>query len=400
MHVQPYRVGGRIAKLLGSGHAPDPGILGRSRKPFERRLALHPTQLERIPDALRGAVTLEAGYGEPFGYGDDDLRASGVAVATRADVVAGADVVVLPKPLPEDLEELREGQVLWGWPHCVQDTALTQAAVDRRLTLIAWEAMNHWSKRGDFQLHVFHKNNELAGYSSVSHALQLVGRTGDYGRPLKAAVISFGATARGAVRALGALGVSDVTVLTQRDVAAVASPFASMRLVGFERDEEEPHRARALTEDGSRPLVEELADHDVVVNCILQDTDQPLIFVTDDELARLRPGTLVVDVSVDPGMGFAWARATTFAEPLVTVGDRVGYYAVDHSPSLYWDSATAEIGAALLPHLPTVMAGPEAWEADDTIRRAIEIEDGTIRNPRILSFQDREATYPHRINRP
>lgn len=371
------------------------GVLGRSRKPHERRVALHPRQLERIPAELRAAIRFETGYGEHFGWDDAALRAAGVVVSSREEVVAESDVVVLPKPLLEDLEALREGQILWGWPHCVQDVALTQAAIDRRLTLIAWEAMNHWSRKGAFELHVFHKNNEIAGYASVSHALQLTGRTGDYGRPLRAAVISFGSTARGAVRALGALGVQDVTVLTQRDIAAVASPFASMRLVGFERDEADGSRARALAREESRPLAEELAEHDVIVNCILQDTDRPLMFVTSDELAQLAPGTLVVDVSVDPGMGFGWARATTFAEPLVTVGDRVGYYAVDHSPSLLWDSASWEIGEALLGHLATVMAGPEAWEADETIRRAIELQDGVVRNEKILSFQGRAPEYPH-----
>ena len=101
---------------------------------------------------------------------------------------------------------MREGQILWGWPHCVQDAALTQVAIDRRLTLIAFEAMNHWRRDGSFNLHVLHKNNEIAGYASVLHALSLIGSTGDYGRRMNAVVIGFGATARGAVTALGALG--------------------------------------------------------------------------------------------------------------------------------------------------------------------------------------------------
>lgn len=372
------------------------GVVGTSRKPDERRLPLHPRHLERVPAAVRARTWLETGYGELFGVPDSELAPLVAGLRPRAELITTSDVVLLPKPVLADVEELRAGQVLWGWPHCVQDPALTQAAIDRRLTLLAWEAMNHWTPEGSYALHVFHKNNELAGYCSVSHALQLVGRTGDYGRPLKAAVISFGATARGAVRGLGALGVRDITVLTQRDVAAVAAPFAAMRLVGFERDEDDPGRARVLTADGeSRPLVEELAECDVIVNCVLQDTDQPLMFITTEELAQLAPGTLVVDVSIDPGMGFGWAQATTFADPLATVGDRVSYYAVDHSPSLLWDSASWEIGAALLGHLPTVLAGPDAWEADATIRRAIEIQDGVVRNERILSFQDREQEYPH-----
>ena len=71
--------------------------------------------------------------------------------------------------------------MLWGWPHCVQDAELTQVAIDRQLTLIAFEAMNHWNRDGSFNLHVFHKNNELAGYCSVLHAFQIAGITGDYG---------------------------------------------------------------------------------------------------------------------------------------------------------------------------------------------------------------------------
>ena len=50
--------------------------------------------------------------------------------------------------------------------------------------------MNYWHSDGSFSLHVFHKNNELAGYCSLLHAMQPLGITGEYGRPLRAAVIS------------------------------------------------------------------------------------------------------------------------------------------------------------------------------------------------------------------
>ena len=95
-------------------------------------------------------------------------------------------------------------------------------------------------------------------------------------------------------------------------------------------------------------------------------------------------------------MGFEWARPTSFDEPKFTVDSGVLYYAVDHTPSYLWNSATWEISDALLPHLRTVMAGPDEWKASETIRRAIEIRDGVVQNPRILSFQHRDADYPHR----
>jgi hypothetical protein len=81
---------------------------------------------------------------------------------------------------------------------------------------------------------------------------------------------------------------------------------------------------------------------------------------------------------------------------MFTVGQDVHYYAVDHSPSYLWDSATWEISEALIPHLRTVMSGPDRWQEGETIRRAIEIRDGVVQNPRILSFQKRELDYPHR----
>src|SRR5680860_1881280 len=59
-----------------------------------------------------------------------------------------------------------------------------------------------------------------------------------------------------------------------------------------------------------------------------------------------------------------------------------------------WNSATWEMSEALLSYLPTVMAGPEAWDEDETIRRAIEIHNGVIQNPKILSFQNRSPEYP------
>ncbi|TPG06235.1 N(5)-(carboxyethyl)ornithine synthase [Curtobacterium flaccumfaciens] len=371
------------------------GVLADSRKADERRLPIHPAHLERIDPDLRRAMTLERGYGARFGVPDDQLEPLVGAMADRDEVIATADVVLLPKPLPSDLADLRDGQVLWGWPHCVQGRELTQLAVDKRLTLIAWEAMNHWRDDGGFGLHVFHKNNELAGYCSVIHALQLCGSTGDYGRRLTAVVIGFGATARGAVTALNAHGIHDVRVLTNRDIAAVGSPIPSVDILHFGQTDAPPFDSVVSTPDGPVPLAPYLAANDIVVNCTLQDPNAPLVFLRTEDLAAFRPGSLVVDVSVDEGMGFSWAHPTSFAQPMTTVGGTTNYYAVDHSPSLLWNSSTWEISEALLPFLRTVMSGADAWAGSETIRRAIEIGDGHIRNPAILAFQGRSAEYPH-----
>ena len=371
------------------------GVMARSRKENELRQAIHPLHIERIPADLRQRIYLEHGYGERFGVLDGRLAGLVAGLRTREQLVAECDVILLPKPLTPDLAEMRAGQVLWGWPHCVQNADITQQGIDRRLTLIAFEAMNHWHRDGSFRLHVFHKNNEMAGYSSVLHAMQLIGITGEYGRPLRAAVISFGATGRGAVTALSAHGVADIDVLTMRDVSAVSPPAQPVRIVQFERDPDRPGRCQVLGEEGPMPLADYVAGFDILVNCVLQQPGAPLMFVTGDDLAAFSPGSLIVDVSCDAGMGFSWARPTSFADPMFTVGDGVHYYAVDHSPSLLWNSATWEISEALLPYLSTVLGGPEAWACEPVIARAIEIRDGIVRNPDILSFQQRAPEYPY-----
>jgi len=115
------------------------------------------------------------------------------------------------------------------------------------------------------------------------------------------------------------------------------------------------------------------------------------------DLGTFSPGTLFVDVSCDEGMGFSWARPTSFADPILEVGDGLHYYAVDHSPSFLWNSATWENSDALLEYLPVVMSGPAVWGANETLSRAIEIQEGVIQNPRILSFQNRSPNFPYAV---
>jgi len=373
------------------------GVIGSSRKPDERRVPIHPAHFDRIPAELQSRIVVERGYGERFGVSDDDIAPYVRGFGSRSEVIDQADVVLLPKPQLEDVEELRDGQTLWGWPHCVQDTALTQLAIDKRLTLIAFEAMNHWASDGSFGLHVFHKNNELAGYCSVLHAMELCGSTGSYGRRLTAVVIGFGATARGAVTALNAHGIHDVRVLTNRRVAAVAAPIHSARMIQFDHDDG-PYLSEVITDEGRVPLAPFLAESDIVVNCTLQDPNAPLLYLRQDDLGAFRPGSLIVDVSCDEGMAFEWARTTSFEDPMFTIGrGDINFYAVDHSPSLLWNSSSWENSEALLPFLPTVLAGPSAWADSLTVQRAIEIEHGVVRNPAILEFQHRSAAYPHEV---
>ena len=135
------------------------GLLGRSSMENEKRLPIHPHHLDRIDADVRARMIVERGYGDDFQLEPGYIESRVGQVAGRSEVLEAADVLLLPKPQAADMSAIPGGRILWGWPHCVQDTQLTQTAIDNRLTLIAFEAMNHWTSRGDFNLHVFHKNN-------------------------------------------------------------------------------------------------------------------------------------------------------------------------------------------------------------------------------------------------
>jgi len=368
-------------------------VFGTSKKDQEQRVPIHPEQLEWIDEAIRKNLFFETGYGLPFGIDDNTIAGLSGGIFSRSELFHKADIMLLAKPTIEDFDEMQPGTIHWGWPHCVQQRAITQSAIDKHLTLIAWEAMHRWSTHGDWQMHIFHKNNEIAGYAGVLHAMNLIGIDGNYGPNRKAAVISFGSVSRGAIRALQARGIQDITVYTQRHYILVADQMAGINYYQFEEDAQ--GNLMSLRPDQQQfPMLEELADVDIIVNGMLQDTNHPLMFVRQGEENRLKPSCLIVDISCDKGMGFYFAQPTSFGKPMFKVG-HVHYYAVDHTPSFLWNAASWEISNSLLPYISTVIDGPDSWEGSETIRRAIEIKAGKILNPNILSFQKRNSEYPY-----
>ena len=372
------------------------GVIGKSLKENEMRVPIHPEHIKYISEELRKQITFEEGYGVRFGMDDNTLaRLTSGQVAIREEILNGFDCVLMPKPLATDLSEVREGIVVWGWPHCVQQKEITQISIDRKLTLIAWEEMFTWNKAGEKSMHTFYKNNEMAGYAGVNHALSLTGICGYYGKPIKTVVISFGSVSRGAIYALQGQGFKDITVLTSRPANEVKDQIPGIIFKQMKNDGS--GNMHVVEPDGStRPFTEVLADVQIIVNGVLQDSDHPKMFVSARDSDKLMKGTLIIDISCDEGMGFWCAKPTSFENPIFEADGKY-YYAVDHSPSYYWNSASWEISKALLPILPEVLGGANAWDKNITILKSIEIREGVIQNPKILSFQNREKEYPHKF---
>jgi N5-(carboxyethyl)ornithine synthase len=373
------------------------GVIGTSKKVDERRVPIHPEHLSRLPEELRKQLIFETGYGERFGISDAKMLEQISGLASRDELLETMNTVVIAKPVLEDFEQLSVGGILWGYPHCTQQKEVTQIAIDRKQTLIAFEDMYIWTPSGRIGRHTFYKNNEMAGYCGVIHALQLKGIDGHYGNQRKVTIFSFGAVSRGAIYALKAHGFRDITICIQRPDHEVREEVLDCHYVRLRAGEAHEARMMIVEHDGTeRPLSDLIGESGIIINGIFQDTDNPIDFITEEEKDCIRPDCLIIDVSCDDGMGFYFAKPTTFADPMFKVGN-ADYYAVDHTPSYYWESASRSISAALIVHLPTIAGGPESWAKNETIRRAINLDNGVIQKPDILTFQNREEAYPHLV---
>lgn len=372
------------------------GLIRTSLKENERRVVVHPDHVVWLPEQVRKNLVFETGYGAPFGVPDAALGGGAAEFAPRDEIYRRCDVVVNFKPMQADFESVREGGVFWCCPHFVQQPGFTQTAIDRRLTVIAIESMYIWGERGEKVMLAFQKISELGGYAGVLDALRLRGIDGRYGRPRRAIVVGFGAVGRGAVYALQGLGFRDISVFTFRPPCAIENQLPGM-VYRQVRDNGTGHLEVVDPDGASRPFIDEVVRADVIVNAILQDADAPRMIIAPDQVDRaLARGCVIIDSACDEGMGFPFARPTTFADPMFAVGEAF-YYGVDHTPSYVWESASWEISQSFVKYLPIVMGGPARWDEDETVRRAIEVRSGVVQNPKILSFQRRTREYPHAI---
>ncbi|MGC9780305.1 MAG: alanine dehydrogenase [Candidatus Heimdallarchaeota archaeon] len=374
------------------------GVIGTSYMENEFRKPIFPKHFTKIDKALRKKIIVEKGYGENFSVKDDYIRSLVTDMKSREEIFENADIILLPKPTKKDYPFFKEGQIHWGWPHAIQGENITQLAIDKKMTLIAWEAMNSWKNENNREMHIFYRNNELAGHCAILHSLQLKGFSGIYGPKMRVAVISFGSCSRGAVQALHGRGLTDITLFTQRPKYMIRDLIPVIKdHYQYEQAEKGSKNCIVTSDDGTISTIGDiLADYDIIVNGILQDTDNPLIFMNNKEIEKMKPGSLIVDISCDEGMAFECAKPTTFENPTFKVANDITYYSVDHTPSYSWHATSYEISCALLPFIEIVMKGKEAWKENNIIRKALEIQDGQIINPKIISFQKRALKYPHK----
>lgn len=347
------------------------GIFKTSYKENEKRIPLHPDDIKDLDSLTLKQLRFEEGYGLDYGYTDEQMSSWGCTFLPRTELYK-CELIILPKPVAQDLEQMREYGILCGWTHAVQQRDITDLAIKKKLTLLAWEEMFDTTKSHE-ESHIFYRNNELAGYAGVLHYLQLKGDDGWYGSDKKVVIFGHGAVSRGAITALMGRGFYDIIVYTKRPVNEVLN-----RRIGVEY--------KNINDD---TVYEDLAKADIIFNGVLQDVNNPLMFIEDEHgLSKIKDNAAIIDISCDKGMGFYFAEPTSFENPTIDLGRGITYYSVDHTPTYLWNAASREISRALVPHLSTII-DPKWWETNEVIRKSVDIRNGHIQNEKINKFQNR-----------
>jgi alanine dehydrogenase len=340
------------------------GIIGSSYKENEKRLPIHPADLLKIPIEYRPYILIDTGYGINFGYTDEQLKSHVGKILTKEEIYKIADVILVLKFTKQDYELIRPKKICWGWHHLVQNKQNVDIIINKELTTVSIENMFNNGK------YILEDNRHIAGYASIMHAMQLKGLTGYLlEEQPKIAILSYGCVGKGAVDAFTSLDFTNVDVYTKRDPNIV--DFKRQNINYF-----------------SYPLkwFDTLKNYDIIVNCILQDPLDPIIFLTKEELLLLNKKMFIIDISCDFKMGFDFAIPTSFNEPIIKITEYVDFYGVDHSPSVYYNTITMIISNKLLQYLYKIIDCD--FDIPD-IKNAIEIDKGIIINNEINKFQKR-----------
>ncbi|MFE7068067.1 alanine dehydrogenase [Microbacterium sp. NPDC057658] len=338
----------------------------------ENRVALTPAGADRlVREGHR--VLVQSGAGVGSSIDDDAYRAAGTEiVATAADAWGEADLLIKVKePVAEEYGFLRPDLTLFTYLHLAADRPLTEALVAAGTTAVAYETV----QLPDRTLPLLVPMSEIAGRLSVimgSHSLlrsqggrgMLLG--GIAGTP-RAKTVVIGGGVAGEHAAANALGLgSKVTVVD------VALP----RL----RELEHRYGGALETRASSRyDIAEELTTADLVIGSVLIPGAAAPKLVTDDMVAAMKPGSVLVDIAIDQGGCFEGSRPTTHDDPTFAVHDSI-YYCVANMPGAVPTTATRALTNATLPYVSAIAA--KGWERaasdDAALAKGLNVQGGRI----------------------
>ncbi len=290
-------------------------------------------------------VLVQAGAGEGAAYSDEEYEKAGAVVVDSAEAIfSECDLVVKVKePQPEEIEMLREGQVLFTYLHLAADRELTENLVATGSTAIAYETV-----RVGNRLPLLEPMSEVAGRMSIMvGAYHLAKHAGGRGTllggvpgvlPGRVVIIGGGTCGTNAAKVATGIG-ADTTILE----------VSSERMTWL--DTAMPAAKTMYSSESA--LLELLPRTDLLVGAVLVPGAKAPNLVTREMVSLMREGTVLVDIAVDQGGCIETTRPTTHENPVFSE-EGVIHYCVANMPGAFARTSTQALTSVTLPYIQTL----------------------------------------------
>ena len=313
----------------------------REIKEHEYRVGLTPASVRQLV-TYRHDVIVEQGAGLGIGINDADYQAAGAHLVNSAEeVYKRANLIVKVKePLTQEIGWLHENQILFSYLHLAPDQNLTRELLDSKCTAIAYETVT--DNQGTLPL--LAPMSEVAGRMSTQVGAACLEKVrGGRGvllggcigvPPAKVVVLGGGVVGRNAARV--AIGMGADTTILDKNISKLES--LDMRFQG-----------QLKTEYATVDAVENaIVTADLVIGAVLIPGASTPRLVSRSQLKNMKPGSVLVDVSIDQGGCFETSRATTHTNPSY-IQENVVHYCVSNMPGAVPNTATFALNHATLP---------------------------------------------------
>jgi alanine dehydrogenase len=349
----------------------------KETKTDEYRVAMIPVGVEELTRAGH-RVLIQAGAGQGSGIADDQYADNGAEiVAAAADVWERSDLIVKVKePLPDEWPHLKPGQVVFTYFHFAADEKLTRAVMRSGITAVAYETIK--DARGTLPL--LTPMSEVAGRMSIQEGAKFLERPfegrgillGGVPGVLPANVVILGAGIVGSNAAKVAAGLgANVTIL---DIN-----LDRLRYL----DDVMPKNVTTLFSDRHN-ILDSLSRADLVVGAVLIPGARAPRLVGRDDLKRMRPRAVIIDVAVDQGGCFETTRPTTHSQPTYIIDDVV-HYCVTNMPGAVGRTSTYALTNVTLPYVLQIAKKglDKAIRENPALAQGVNIRQGRVTNPAV-----------------
>jgi alanine dehydrogenase len=343
-------------------------------KDSEYRVAATPEGVRELTRAGH-EVVVEAGAGDGSALEDERFETAGAKVLPDADAVfEAADMIVKVKePQPPEFDRFRDGQILFTYLHLAADKPLTEFLMGRRIVSVAYETV----QLDDGRLPLLAPMSEIAGRMAPHVGATYMERPHG-GRGVLMGGAPGVAPARVVVLGAGMAGLNAAWIAAgmEADVVVVDKNVDRLRYI------DQIMRGRIHTVMSSALAIEELVvEADLVIGAVLVPGAKAPHLVTEEMVSSMRPGAVVVDISIDQGGCVETSRMTTHSDPVYVAHDVV-HYCVGNMPGAVPRTSTYALTNVTLPYALAIASHgvEEAVRRDRALALGVNVYDGHVTN--------------------